>query len=137
MAKPVVLPVPAGPMTATECWASVAMSRRWTVPRVSRPGWGLRMRRGLRSRGLAQRADLETCPVLVDHVDRAGQCGGWSGRVAARFGQLPHQVPFRPQRPAAGGLIVDLLDPERPIDWEGELVVEMPQPLAGPVRERP
>ena len=76
MANPVVFPVPAGPMTATECWASVAMSLRWTVPRVRRPGWGRRIRRGLRSRGLAHRADspseellMAVVPAVADRTD--------------------------------------------------------------------
>ena len=83
------------------------------------------------------RVGFEPRTVLIDGIGRSGESGGRSCRVTARFGELTHQVPFRPQRPPPGALIVDRLDPHRPVDGEGKLVVEVEQPLTRPVREGP
>ena len=62
----------------------------------------------------------------------AGPAGSPPGSVSC-----PTRFRFALQCPPASGLVIDLLNAERPVNGEGELVIEMPQPLPRPVRERP
>ena len=84
-----------------------------------------------------RRVGLQPGPVLIDRFGGGGKTGGRPGRIPTRFLQLPDEVTFRPQGAAAGGVVVHPFDPQRPIDREGKLVVEVPQPLPRPIGEGP